>query len=374
VFVEQLELTNFRNYESATIVFARGTTALLGANGQGKTNLAEALTYLATLASFRGVPNETLIRNGAETAVLRATIRHPDGRELLVEVELTRTGHNRAQVNRQRLVRTRDLLGVLRTSVFSPDDLVLVKDGPVERRRFLDDSLVALATKHDAIRRDVERIVRQRNALLKQIGYRSSATKLSDEQEVTLSVWDEKFARTGTQLGDARAELVANLHPLVNATYEQLAGKATPTDVIYDPEWRSRGLAHALGATRDEDLRRSTTSVGPHRDDVELFINGLPARTQASQGEQRTLALALRLATHRLITNEVGSPPVLVLDDVLSELDPDRAAALLNNLPPGQVIITSASGLPAAAHPDGVLTIFAGCVVKEMPVFKDREP
>ena len=197
MFVEHLTLTNFRNYEEADVSFTHGTTALLGANGQGKTSLAEALTYLATLDSFRGVPAETLIRNGADTAILRATVKHPDGRELLIEVELSRTGRNKAQVNKQRLVRNRDLLGVLRTTIFSPDDLALIKDGPSERRRFIDDALVAIAVKHDATRRDVERIVKQRNALLKQIGYRSSVSQLSSEQVVTLDVWDEKFAIAG---------------------------------------------------------------------------------------------------------------------------------------------------------------------------------
>ena len=366
MIVEHLELANFRNYVTATIDFTPGTTALLGANGQGKTNLAEALTFLATLDSFRGVPVDTLIRNGEDTAILRAQIRHADGREVLIEAELTRTGRNRVQVNKQRLVRTRDLLGVMRTTVFSPDDLVLVKGGPGERRRFLDDALVALSVKLDATRREVDRIVRQRNAFLKQIGYRPNPSALSAEHVMTLDVWDEKLADAGGALGDARAHLVAQLQPMVNRAYEDLATRATPTDVMYEPEWRRVGLAHALSGARSEDLRRSVTTVGPHRDDLDLFINGLPARTQASQGEQRTLALALRLATHRLVTDRVGSPPVLVLDDVLSELDPDRATALLAHMPAGQVIITSAGGLPPAARPDRILRIAHGTVVGDV--------
>ena len=365
MIVEHLELTNFRNYAGVDIRFTPGTTALLGANGQGKTNLAEALTFLATLDSFRGVPVDTLIRNGEDTAILRAQVRHADGREVLFEAELTRTGRNRVQVNKQRLVRTRDLLGVMRTTVFSPDDLVLVKGGPGERRRFLDDALVALASRNDTLRREVDRIVRQRNAFLKQIGWKPNPSALSADEALTLDVWDEKLADAGGQWGDARATLVAQLQPMVTKAYEDLATKPTPVDLVYEPEWRRIGLAHALSAARADDLRRGLTTTGPHRDDLEMFLNGLPARTQASQGEQRTLALALRLATHRLVTDRVGSPPVLVLDDVLSELDPDRATALLAHMPAGQVIITSASGLPAAAHPDRILHIAAGTVLNE---------
>ena len=365
MIVEHLELTNFRNYVAADIRFTPGTTALIGANGQGKTNLAEALTFLATLDSFRGVPVDTLIRNGQDTAILRAQVRHADGREVLIEAELTRTGRNRVQVNKQRLVRTRDLLGVMRTTVFSPDDLVLVKGGPGERRRFLDDALVAIAARNDTLRREVDRIVRQRNAFLKQIGWKPSASALSADEALTLDVWDEKLADAGGQWGDARAHLVAQLQPMVTRAYEDLANKATPVDLVYEPEWRRIGLAHALAAARAEDLRRGLTTSGPHRDDLEMSLNGLPSRTQASQGEQRTLALALRLATHRLVTDKVGSPPVLVLDDVLSELDPDRATSLLAHMPGGQVIITSASGLPAAAHPDRILHIASGTVAEQ---------
>ncbi|MCU1366694.1 MAG: recF [Ilumatobacteraceae bacterium] len=357
MLVRSLQLVDFRNYAEASLEFESGTTAVLGDNGQGKTNLAEALAYLATLDSFRGSPTDALIRIGAETAIVRAEIRHDDGRELLVEAEITRSGRNRVLVNRQRLARSRELLGVIRVSVFAPDDLSLVKGGPGERRRWMDDSLVALAVKHDALRLEIDRIIKQRNSLLKQAGGR-----LNDEVAVTLDVWDAKLAQCGEQLGHARATLVARVTPMIVDAYEQLAGHPTPIEMIYEPAWRRTGLLQALSAARQDDVRRQSSTVGPQRDDVEMAINGMPARTHASQGEQRTLALAVRLATHRLIADKVGSPPILVLDDVLSELDPSRASALLAHLPAGQVIITSASELPADARPQRILHIASGTV------------
>ncbi|MCU1394234.1 MAG: recF [Ilumatobacteraceae bacterium] len=357
MLVRSLQLVDFRNYAEASLQFESGTTAVLGDNGQGKTNLAEALAYLATLDSFRGAPTEALVRVGAESAIIRAEVRHDDGRELLIEAEISRSGRNRVLVNRQRLARTRELLGVLRVSVFAPDDLALVKGGPGERRRWMDDSLVALAVKHDALRLEIDRILKQRNSLLKQAGGR-----INDEVAVTLDVWDAKLAQSGEQLGHARATLVARVTPMIVEAYEQLAGVATAIEMIYEPAWRRTGLLNALAAARVDDVRRQSSTVGPQRDDVELAINGMPARTHASQGEQRTLALAVRLATHRLVADKVGSPPILVLDDVLSELDPSRASALLAHLPVGQVIITSASELPPDAVPQRTLRITRGTV------------
>jgi DNA replication and repair protein RecF len=358
MIVTRLELVDFRNYREASFDFHPGITAVVGLNGQGKTNLAEALAYLATLDSFRGAPTEALIRVGSDTAVVRATVTHPDGREVLVELELSRHGRNRVQVNKQRLGRSRDLLGVMRVTVFSPDDLALVKGGPGERRRFLDDTLVSLALKYDAMRLELDRIVKQRNTLLKQSGGR-----LDDEAEVTLDVWDAKLAQVGDQFGHARAVLVARLTPMVQEAYEQLADRPSSVELRYEPAWRQRGLVQALSDARIDDVRRGVSTVGPHRDDVELFIGGLPARTHASQGEQRTLALALRLAAHRMVADKAGSAPVLVLDDVLSELDPFRSAALLRHLPDGQVVLTTAGVLPEAAHPDAIVRIEDGTVM-----------
>jgi DNA replication and repair protein RecF len=358
VIVARLELVDFRNYVRAEFDLTDGVTAVVGDNGHGKTNLAESLAYLATLRSFRDAPPEALVRVGAEAAVVRATVRTDDGRASLVEIEIPRTGRVRVQVNRQRLGRTRELLGTVRVSVFSPDDLVMVKGGPAERRRFLDDVLVALAVKYDALRLEIDRIVKQRNALLKQSGGRPT-----DDVVTTLDVWDARFAEAGERLGVARAALVERLAPAVAVAYDDLAGVPSGASVAYAPPWRGVGLAVALAEARTTDLRRGVSTVGPHRDELDLVIDEMPARTHASQGEQRTLALALRLAAHRLVAERTGSVPVLVLDDVLSELDPGRSAALLGHLPAGQVVITTAGGLPAAAHPDRVLTIRAGSVV-----------
>ncbi|MCU0311525.1 MAG: DNA replication/repair protein RecF [Acidimicrobiales bacterium] len=354
MLLRNLWLTDFRSYPSAELELAPGLTALLGDNGEGKTNLLEAVGYLATLSSFRGAPNEALVRRGAAQAVVRAEGER-DGRSLLIEAEITPTGRGRVQVNRQRLARTRDLLGALRVSVFAPDDLELVKGGPAERRRYLDETLVATEPRLDLLRADLERVLRQRNALLRQSGGR-----LTDEVELTLAVWDTKLAEVGEALADARASLVARLAPALATAYEQVAHRGEEVAATYVAPWRATGLAAALVGARRDELRRGVSLVGPHRDDLELTIAGLPARTHASQGEQRSLALALRLAAHHVVTEATGSPPVLLLDDVFSELDPVRSSALLAHLPPGQTLLSSAAGLPPGARPDVVVRVAEG--------------
>lgn len=273
--ITRLWLTDFRNYASAELAPSpSGLTVVIGDNGQGKTNLLEAAGYLATLSSFRGAPSEALVRAGCQRAVVRAEAER-EGRALLLEAEINAAGRHRAQVNRQPLRRARDLLGALRVSVFSPDDLGLVKGGPGDRRRLLDEALVALHPRNDVVRGDVERIVRQRNALLKQSGGRASA-----DVAATLDVWDAKLARAGEALADAREGLVAALGPEVVKAYDQVAHTASAVTITYRRSWDGP-LATALAAGRQEDLRRGLTTSGPHRDDLALSIAGLPARTQA---------------------------------------------------------------------------------------------
>jgi DNA replication and repair protein RecF len=357
VIIERLELLDFRNYHEARFAPVAGTTLIVGDNGHGKTNLVEAMAYLATLSSFRGASPDALVRLGAERAVVRAQVRDTDGRVSEIEAELGPAGRNRVQVNRHRLSRARDLLGVVRVTVFSPDDLTLVKGGPAERRRFLDDTLVALAVKYDASRRELDRVVRQRNVLLRQ-----TAGRLDEDAARTLEVWDAKLVEVGEQFGHARATLVARLEPFVAEAYDHLAADSTAIGLTYDPPWRRIGLAMALAEARRADLRHGVSTVGPHRDELTLTVSGLPARTHASQGEQRTLAIALRLAAHRLITDRTGSTPVLILDDVLSELDAGRGSALLGHLPAGQIVITTAGSIPPAAAPQRVVRIKRGTI------------
>ena len=354
--LRRLWLTDFRGHAEADVQFDPGPTAVVGPNGQGKTNLLEAIAYLATLTSFRGAPNEALVRVGAERAVVRAEAER-EGRRLLLEAEIVAGGRNRAQLNRQPLRRARDLLGALRVTVFSPDDLSLLKGGPGERRTYLDDTLVALHPRHDQQRTDLDRILRQRGALLKQAGGRLTA-----EVELTLDVFDAKLTAAGEALAAARHELVAELGPVLEEAYAAVARQAVPVRASYDPPWRAGGLAAALAAARRDDLRRGVSTVGPHRDELDLALGGLPARTHASQGEQRTLALALRLAAHEVLARRTGTPPVLLLDDVFSELDPNRSTALLRSLPPGQTVLSTAGALPEGAVPGRLLRVAAGTV------------
>lgn len=356
MYLRHLWLTDFRGYQHAEASFDEGLTAVVGPNGHGKTNLLEAVAYLATLSSFRGAPTEALIRSGSERAVVRAEADR-EGRELLLEAEVLRNGRNRTQLNRQPLRRARDLLGALRVTVFSPDDLRLVKGSPGDRRGFLDDNLVALHLRNDQLRVDLERVLRQRAALLKQSGGR-----LSSDVEMTLDVFDHKLVQIGEAVAAAREALVADLAPVLSEAYSQVARVAAEIRVAYEPWWRAQGLAAALVGARREDLRRGVTTVGPHRDELVIDLNGLPSRTHASQGEQRSLALALRLAGHQVVTAATGTSPVLLLDDVFSELDAGRSSALLASLPQGQTILSTATDLPAGAVPGQVLNVRDGAV------------
>jgi DNA replication and repair protein RecF len=360
--VTHLALTDFRCYSSVDLMLPSGVTVVSGANGQGKTSLLEALGWAATARSFRGVPDAALVRSPADAAYLRVTVQEPD-REQLLEAEIRATGRNRVQLNRHAFARTRDLLGLLRVTVFAPDDLQLVKGGPAERRAYLDDLLVAVAPRYDAVRADFERVLKQRNALLRQ-GARGP------DGESTLVVFDQQLVRSGSELVRGRLRLAGRLLPSVRDAYARLAGDDDGIDAVYEAEWVEGSVpaagdvqelfAGALAARRAAELERGVTLVGPHRDEWRLRLNGLDARTHASQGEQRTLALGLRLAGHHVCADVVGTEPVLLLDDVFSELDPDRGEALVAQLPSGQTLITTASDVPSAVHPERRLRVRGG--------------
>ena len=355
--LHRLWLVDFRNYTSAEVELAPDAlTVVVGGNGQGKTNLLEAVGYLATLSSFRGAPPEAMVRSGRPSAVVRAEGRR-GGRDLLLEAEINPSGRSRTLVDRQPLRRAADLLGALRVTLFSPDDLELVKGGPSGRRRYLDDALVALHPRNAAIRADAERVLRQRNALLKQCRGR-----LDPAAETTLDVWDAKLATTGEALASARSELVAALDVPVAKAYDELAGGPADVGIAYECSWVGP-LAAALVAARSDDVRRGLTTVGPHRDELRLSVAGAPARTHASQGEQRSLALALRLALHGAVTEAVGEPPVLLLDDVFSELDADRSAALVAHLPDCQALLTTAGTVPGGMRPERIVRVSEGRVL-----------
>ena len=371
--LDHLWITDFRSWATAELTLAGGITVVRGRNGAGKTNLLEAIGYLSTLSSFRGAATDALVRQGCAQAVVRGEGRR-GGRELLVEAEIRQSGRGRVSLNRQPVRRAAALLGALQVSVFSPDDLGLVKGPPAGRRRWLDDALVALHPRNDALRRDVERIVRQRTTLLGQAGGRPSPEVAS-----TLDVWDAKLAESGEALVAARVEFLGRVEPLVAKAYEELAAagddglgpphSASPTGssasvgLAYEAPWREQGLAEALAAARPNELRRGVSLVGPHRDDVGFSVGGLPARTHASQGEQRSLALAMRLGAHQVATDDLGEPPLLLLDDVFSELDDDRSRSLLQHLPPGQALLTTTGSVPPGAVPEQVLEVVDGRIV-----------
>lgn len=331
--------------------FSPGLTAIVGPNGSGKTSIVEAISWLATTRSFRGAPTDALIMRGHDRLIARARLRS-DGRELLLEAELPRSGRTRIQLNRQRLQRARDLLGIMTVTVFGPDDLDLIKGSPAERRSYLDHVLTGLHPRNDALRAEVDKILKQRNALLKGCGGR-----LDTDAAFTLDVWDEKLAASSDQLGGLRAAAVEQLAPWMTSAVHSVAGIDADVQLRYNAQWHESGMASALAEARNADVRRGVTTVGPHRDDIDISLNGMPARTHASQGEQRSMALALRLAGHELVRETTGVAPLLVLDDVFSELDNERSAALVASLPPGQTLLTSATDLPPGAVADATIVL-----------------
>ena len=360
MYVQRLELVDFRSYERVAVDLQPGANVLVGANGVGKTNLVEALGYVATLDSHRVATDAPLVRMGASSAVIRCAVAH-EGRELLVELEIVPGKANRARLGRSPARRARDVLGALRLVLFAPEDLELVRGDPAERRRYLDDLLVTRQPRYAGVRADYERVVKQRNALLR-TAYLARKTGGSRGGDLgTLAVWDTHLAQHGAELLAGRLELVAALTPHVAKAYDAVAAGRGAASIAYRPSIEltdatmdraalAEALTTALAASRSAEIERGTTLVGPHRDELALALGPLPAKGYASHGECWSFALALRLAGYDLLRAD-GIEPVLILDDVFAELDTgrrERLAELVGGA--SQLLVTCAvdDDVPAA--------------------------
>jgi DNA replication and repair protein RecF len=341
VYLRHLQLGSFRSWERVDLALGPGPTVFVGRNGEGKTNLVEAVGYLATMSSHRVSADAPLVRHGATQAVVRAALRRGD-RELLVDIEINPGRANRVRVNRAALPRPREVLGLVRTVLFAPEDLTLVRGDPTERRRFLDDLLVSRTPRLAGVRADYDRVLKQRNALLK------TARLARGKAIETLDVWDGHLTDLGGQLLAARLAMVADLAPHLADAYASVAGDGAVTAGLgYSSTVPAAGdgspiapgapppsaaeltaaMRERVAERRGDELDRGMTLVGPHRDDLVIHLGPVPAKGFASHGESWSLALALKLATFALLRAD-GEDPILILDDVFATLDAERRAAL----------------------------------------------
>lgn len=378
MFVSHLTLSNFRSYEAVDIALEPGVTVFTGSNGQGKTNLVEAIEYVSTGGSHRVASTVPLVKAGADGAVirLRAQAGLDDDRQVLLELEITPGKASRARLNRSDVRRAREIVGILRTVVFSPEDLSIVKGDPGERRRFLDELITNRWPRLAGVRSDYDRVVRQRSTLLKSLGgnQRRAAT---EDVAIALDAWDTQLARYGGELLAARLSTIAELRPYVQATYETIAPTKNQVELEYtsaaglpdshDPGELSARLVEVLRERRSDEVARGVCLVGPHRDDILLSIGDLPARGYASHGESWSFALSLRLASNTLLIAE-GVEPVLVLDDVFAELDVTRRDRLADEVAGAtQVLVTAAVADDVPVSLAGVRFSVANGEVTQLP-------
>ncbi|ELT45320.1 DNA replication/repair protein RecF [Arthrobacter nitrophenolicus] len=376
MYLEHLSLTDFRSYAQVDLALEPGVTVLVGYNGIGKTNLMEAIGYLATLSSHRVSSDAPLLRFGTDRALVRARLVRGDQTTIL-ELEINAGRANRGRINRSNPVRARDLLGICQTVLFAPEDLALVKGDPANRRRFLDELLASLIPHHAATRSDYDRVLKQRNALLKS----ARSGKFTSGHEATLDVWDQHMARAGAELLHARLELVERLRPHLARAYAELTDASKPADATYRSTLQNqmdddgaplagapRGVPGdavgtedlrrlsveqlteryvlAFAESRKKELERGISLVGPHRDELELVLGQAPAKGYASHGETWSMCLSLRLASYYVMLDDArtgGSAPILILDDVFAELDVQRRrklAAIVSGAE--QVLVTAA--------------------------------
>ena len=338
MYVKELSLRNFRSYEQVTVEFPAGVSALIGSNGQGKTNIIEAIGYVATLGSHRVATDAPLIKQGTDEATVKVVAAHGD-RELTLEVDIVNGKPNRARFNGSPAKRPRDLLGYLNTVIFAPEDLALVKGDPSDRRNFLDQTLIALTPRLAGTRSDLDRVLKQRNALLKTAQH--AAKRSTADVMRTLDAWDAQFANLSAQIVIERLRLVNALLPYTHELYQQVSDDRGPFEMDYEcslPDapteydvqlWETKYL-ESLNERRNDEIERGITLIGPHRDDIQIDVRGLPVKGYASHGESWSAALTLRLASFELLRHDrPGGDPILILDDVFAELDSKRRKRLV---------------------------------------------
>ena len=385
MLVRHLSLSDFRNYDSAELDLVEGPNVFVGSNGQGKTNLVEALGFLSTLGSHRVSTDHAMIRQGRDSAIVRARLENGD-RQILAEVQINRTGANRAQINRS-AIKTRELPRYFSSVLFAPEDLALVRGEPSGRRRFMDELLVLRTPRMSGVISDYERVLKQRNTLLK------SARAVRNPDLTTLDIWNERLVAFGSEIIEARGALIAELQPEVSAAYAAIAGeeqsatlasflsiRSQSTDDADKPSADATSRApitaaeaavdfeNSLARLRRAELERGLTLSGPHRDDLVLTLNDMPARGYASHGESWSFALSLKLAAATVLRRESQSgDPVLVLDDVFAELDESRRNRLAAAIDGFEQVLITAAVLddvpePLSAH---IVHISAGRIVEE---------
>jgi DNA replication and repair protein RecF len=361
--LDWLDLTDFRSYGALRLELEAGNNVFIGDNGEGKTNILEAVAYLSRLRSFRGAPDTALVRQGSDSAVVRGAFS-VTGSEHLVEVEIPAAGRRQVRWNGKQPKRFSDLASDIPVVTFLPDDVGLVKGGPGNRRDFLDDLAASLSPVAAGAQADLAQALKQRNALLRNKG--------REAPEDDLAVWESQIAESGAAVLAARLKVAGDAKPVIARTYADIggnaeiswsygAGKLGELDGLAVPDDTADRYRELLAHARRLDMDRKMTTIGPHRDDPALVLRGLDARTHSSQGEQRTLALAMRLASFDLVASRRADPPLVLLDDVFSELDPSRARSVVDHLPNAQTLITTAR--PEDVPVDGRSWSVAGGVV-----------
>ena len=331
--ISSLELRDFRNHANLSLTFPPGATTIVGRNGRGKTNIVEAINYLATLGSHRVSSDFPLLRHGTTQAKIKAEV-HKDDRTASIEVEINDGKQNRVTLNGSALSRPRDVLGLVHTVVFAPEDLSLVKGDPGDRRKYIDDFATQLSPRIAAVRSDFDKVLKQRNALLKSAGRRA----LSESAKQTLDVWNDQFVSHAVNLAEVRLDALSHLRPFIESHGDAISGNTEQLRATYSSKWLTSTdddletqLRSALAERQQDEIDRGLTLVGPHRDDLEIELAGLTAKHFASHGQSWSIALALRLATFDVLRIH-HDDPILILDDVFAELDVRRRERLIASL------------------------------------------